>query len=206
LLDEPLSALDAHTRVAVRAELQGLLRDLGLPVVLVSHDFDDAAALADQVGVIIDGRIRQTGTPSQLVAQPADPFVASFTGANLMHGVATSSSDVTRVRLTDGTIVTTTDAGHGDIVLAVYPWDITIATDPPHDSAMNVISGPISSLAELGNRVRVTIGPITAEISAHSLDRLGLSSGRVAHASFKATGTRIVAREHSEPTDSDSGP
>jgi molybdate transport system ATP-binding protein len=57
LLDEPLSALDAHTRSTVRAELHGLLRDLGLPTVLVTHDFDDAAALADRVGVIVDGRV-----------------------------------------------------------------------------------------------------------------------------------------------------
>ena len=52
LLDEPMSALDAHTRADVRAELQELLRDLGLPAILVTHDFEDAAALADRVGVI----------------------------------------------------------------------------------------------------------------------------------------------------------
>ena len=62
---------------------------------------------------------------------------------------------------------------------------------------MNVISGPIRSMAELGNRVRVTIGPVSAEISAHSLDRLGLRPGQVAYATFKATGTRVVAKERS---------
>ena len=61
---------------------------------------------------------------------------------------------------------------------------------------MNVIGGPISSVVELGNRVRVTIGPISAEISSHSLHRLGLSLGQVAYASFKATGTRVVASKH----------
>jgi molybdate transport system ATP-binding protein len=199
LLDEPLSALDAHTKADVRSELQQLLAGLAIPVLLVTHDFDDAAALADRIGVIVDGKLRQIGTPSELVAHPSDPFVASFTGANLIRGHAVASGDVTRVQLADGTVVATTDAGHGDIVLAVYPWEITIATDPPNDSAMNVISGPIRSMAELGNRVRVTIGPISAEISAHSVSRLGLSPGQVAYASFKATGTRVVAKERSEP-------
>jgi molybdopterin-binding protein len=54
-------------------------------------------------------------------------------------------------------------------------------------------------MAELGNRVRVTIGPISAEISAHSLNRLGLSTGQHAYASFKATGTRVVAKERPGP-------
>ena len=141
--------------------------------------------------------LRQTGTPGELIARPADPSSPSFTGANLIRGRATPSSGVTRVLLTDGTVVTTTDAGDGNIVLAVYPWDITIATAPPNDSAMNVIGGPISSVVELGNRDPVyIIGPISAEISSHSLHRLGLSLGQVAYASFKATGTRVVASKH----------
>ena len=199
LLDEPLSALDAHTKADVRSELQQFLAGLQIPVLLVTHDFDDAAALADRIGVIVDGQLRQIGTPAELVAHPSDPFVASFTGANLIRGRAACSHGVTRVELADGTVVTTMDAGHGDIVLAVYPWDSTIATDAPNDSAMNVIRGPIRSMAELGNRVRVTIGPVSAEISAQSLDRLGLSTGQLAYASFKATGTRIVATERLSP-------
>ncbi len=193
LLDEPLSALDTHTKADVRTELQQLLAGLDIPVLLVTHDFEDAAALADEVGVIVDGEIRQTGTPGDLVAQPSDPFVASFTGANLLHGHAEPSGDSTRVRLRDGTVITTVGPGTGEVVLAVYPWDITVSTSAPHDSAMNLISGPIHSIAELGNRVRVTIGPVSAEITTESLHRLGLQLGDTAFASFKATGTRLVA-------------
>ena len=88
LLDEPLSALDAHTRGVVRGELAELLAELRLPTLLVTHDFEDAAALADRVGVIVEGRILQLGAAAELVAAPADAFVASFTGANLLHGIA----------------------------------------------------------------------------------------------------------------------
>jgi ABC-type sulfate/molybdate transport systems ATPase subunit len=194
LLDEPLSALDTHTKAGVRSELHDVLRGLGIPVLLVTHDFEDAAALADRVGVIVEGELRQIGAPAQLVAEPSDAFVASFTGANLLNGYGERAEGVTRVRLLDGSVVTTADEAQGAVVLAVYPWDITVSTVPPNDSAMNLISAPIRRIAELGNRIRVTIGPVSAEITAESLQRLRLQVGQPAHASFKATGTRVVAR------------
>jgi ABC-type sulfate/molybdate transport systems ATPase subunit len=193
LLDEPLAALDAHTRADVRSELRQLLAGLDIPTLLVTHDFEDAAALADHVGVIVEGELRQSGTPSELVARPADPFVASFTGANLLRGEPDGGGEGTRIRLGDGTPVTTSDHGDGAVTLAVYPWDITLSRVRPDDSAMNVISGTITTITELGNRARVTLGPISAEITIESLHRLGLEIGDDAYASFKATGTRIVA-------------
>ncbi len=69
---------------------------------------------------------------------------------------------------------------------------MTVAIAAPDDSALNVISAPIRTVTELGNRVRVTLGPLSAEITAESRARLGLEPGRLAFASFKATGTRIV--------------
>jgi ABC-type sulfate/molybdate transport systems ATPase subunit len=189
LLDEPLAALDAHTKTIVRAELQELLAGLDLPVLLVTHDFEDAAALAASVGVLVDGRLRQLGSPAELVAEPADAFVASFTGANVLQGRA----DGTRVHLADGTVLAVAEPAHGDVALAVYPWVVTVALERPHDSALNVVGGEIRSIATFGSRVRVAIGPISAEITAESLERLGLAVGRPAYASFKATGTRVVA-------------
>ncbi len=79
LLDEPMAALDPHTRGAVRDELRTTLAALALPTLLVSHDFADAAALAARVAVIEDGRIVQQGTPDALVAAPAGPFVEALT-------------------------------------------------------------------------------------------------------------------------------
>jgi molybdate transport system ATP-binding protein len=199
LLDEPLAALDAHTKTTVRAELHDLLTSLDIPVLLVTHDFEDAAALADTVSVIVDGTLRQTGAPTELVAQPADSFVAAFTGANLLHGVAEPAlNGATRVHLDDGTTVATADPASGRVVLAVYPWDITIAAEVPHDSALNVIHAPVRTIAQLGNRARLAIGPVTAEITAESLARLGIEAGQTAYATFKATGTRVVA-EHEAP-------
>jgi ABC-type sulfate/molybdate transport systems ATPase subunit len=193
LLDEPLSALDAHTKATIRVELRELLRDFALPTILVTHDFDDAAALADDVGVIVEGKLRQLATPQELVANPADTFVASLTGGNLLRGVARRQSDeLTIVRLDTGEHIFSTDSAQGDVGVVVYPWEITVGRLEHNDSALNVIAGDIRSLVHVGTRVRVQVGPITAEVTAASAEKLGLEQGGRAFASFKATGTRLV--------------
>jgi ABC-type sulfate/molybdate transport systems ATPase subunit len=193
LLDEPLSALDAHTKDAVRLELQELLHAFELPTLIVTHDYEDAAALAGTVGVLVEGQLRQLGSPAELVSQPKDPFVASFTGANLMRGHAQLLDDgLTLVRLESGEIVYSTDTAYGEVGVVVYPWDVSIGRIHADDSALNLVRGEIASVTQVGNRVRVRVGPLTAEVTAASAERLELARGGVAVASFKATGTRLV--------------
>jgi ABC-type sulfate/molybdate transport systems ATPase subunit len=195
LLDEPLSALDAHTKVAVRGELQELLRDFGLPTVLVTHDYEDAAALAGRVGVIVDGTLRQLGSPRDLVSHPADGFVAAFTGANLLRGIARAGErGLTEVMLETGETVFSTDEARGAVDVVVYPWEILLSRTHAEDSAQNVIYGEIRSIMHVGNRVRVRVGPVVAEVTDASIAQLGLEVGMQAVASFKATGTKLVAR------------
>ena len=193
LLDEPLSALDAHTKAGVRAELRQLLRELAMPTVLVTHDFEDAAALADLVGVLVDGKLRQVAPPHDLVSRPRDAFVALFTGANLLHGNARPfGDDLTGVKLESGETVYSTDLAEGSVGVVVYPWDVSVARLQHEDSAMNTIRGEITSVVEIGNRVRVSIGPITADVTVASVERLELARGGEAFATFKATATRLV--------------
>jgi len=196
LLDEPLSALDAHTRRRVRGELREVLGELGLPTLMVTHDFEDATSLADRVGVLVDGRLLQVGSPSELVASPADAFVAGFTGANLLRGVASASSNgLTEVALDAGFTAYSADEARGRVALAVYPWEISVAREAPDDSAVNHLRAPIASIVTLGNRARVRIGPVTAEVTTQSAERLGLREGEVVVASFKATGARLLSVE-----------
>ncbi len=193
LLDEPLSALDAHTKAAVRIELHELLRDLRLPTILVTHDFDDAAALADRVGVIVDGRILQSGTAAELVAAPADPFVASFTGATLLTGTAAvGANGLTEVVLDAGGTAWSTDPGTGRVGVAVYPWEVSLSRELPSDSAVNHIRATVASVVPIGNRARVRVGPLVAEVTAASAERLRLVEGEIVVASFKATATRLL--------------
>ena len=193
LLDEPLAALDAQTRAAVRGELRELLAGLELPTVLVTHDYEDAAALAGRVGVLVEGRIVQEGTPAELIAAPATPFVADFVGANLLLGNASARPDgLTDVTLDDGTRIVSADGARGRVGVVVYPWEVAVARALPEDSTLNHVRAPIASLVPVGNRVRVRVGPLTAEITAASGSRLELREGEPAVASFKATGTRLV--------------
>ncbi len=193
LLDEPLAALDAHTKADVRVELQELLRGFELPTLIVTHDYEDAAALADTVGVIVDGDLRQLGSPRDLVSQPRDPFVASLTGANLLRGRAQRvENGLTGVRLESGELVYSTDPGDGEVGVVVYPWDVSVGRVQAEDSAMNLLRGEIASIVHLGNRVRVRVGPLTAEVTSASAERLELARGGPAFVSFKATGTRLV--------------
>ena len=127
LLDEPLSALDARTRAGAARELAGVLRDLEVPALLVTHDFAEAAQLGDRVGVIDAGKVIQEGTPTELAAAPRSAFVADFTGAVVLTGVAGAGADgLTRVELDGGGTVTSTDGGEGPVAVSVYPWEIAI--------------------------------------------------------------------------------
>jgi molybdate transport system ATP-binding protein len=194
LLDEPLSALDAHTRDSVRLELQGLLRELGLPTLLVTHDFEDAAALADRIGVVLDGQLLQVGRAPELVASPADPFVASLTGGNLLPGLARPGRNgLTEVELDGGELVLSTEQGAGRVGVIVQPWEVTLARVAlVQESALNHVRGSVASLVPSGNRVRVRVGPLTAEVTAASAERLRLAPGEPVVASFKATAARLV--------------
>jgi molybdenum ABC transporter ATP-binding protein len=195
LLDEPMAALDPHTRGSVRAELHDLLRELALPALLVTHDFEDAAALADRVGVLAEGRLRQIGTPADLLGSPADPFVARLAGANVLSGVAARTAHgLTGILLDAGPTIFAADAGSGKTDVVVYPWDVSLAREAPDDSALNHIRDEIVSLTPLGNRARVRLKLLTAEVTTASIERLELRPGDRVVASFKATQARLLSR------------
>ena len=193
LLDEPLSALDAHTRLVVRGELRELLESFDLPTLLVTHDYEDAAALAGRIGVLVEGSLLQIGTPEELIAAPADPFVASFTGGNLLRGLAArGDGGLTLVRLDDGTELVSADEVYGAVGVIVYPWDVSLSRAPIAGSALNHVQRAVTSIVPVGNRVRVRVGPLSAELTALSAEQLALRRGEDVHATFKATATRLV--------------
>jgi molybdate transport system ATP-binding protein len=160
---------------------------------LVTHDFEDAAALADRIGVVLDGKLLQMGTAAELVLEPADPFVASLTGSVLLPGRARAGPDgLTEVELDDGTLVYSAERGVGRVGVIVHPWEITLARSAPTDSARNHLRAPIAAVVPDGDRVRVRVGPLTAEITAAAARELELAPGVPVVASFKATGARLV--------------
>jgi molybdate transport system ATP-binding protein len=200
LLDEPLAALDSPGRARARRELAKVLRELDVPVVLVTHDFMEAAMLGDEVAVIDGGHVVQRGSADQLAAGPQSAFVADFSGASVLTGTARRADDgLTRVELDGGGVVTSTAAASGPVVVAVHPWEVSIE---PVDtgatgSATNRLAVEVISIVIVGNRARVGLAapqPLVAEITHASAQRLGLVTGVRVTASWKAAATQILPR------------
>jgi ABC-type sulfate/molybdate transport systems ATPase subunit len=137
LLDEPLAALDAHTRRVVRDELAAELRALAIPTLLVTHDFADATALADRVAVIVDGTLRQLATPRLLVERPADRFVVALTGGSV---VAVDGREV-----------------------AVYPWEVAVR---PGLGPAGSLRGTVTATSVEAGRLRVRVGAWIGEATS----------------------------------------
>jgi molybdate transport system ATP-binding protein len=188
LLDEPLSALDPATRGSVASELSAILREADVPAIVVTHSYEEAVTLAGRVAVLEEGRVVQQAVPEELLAAPASPFVAEFAGTNYLPGTASGST----VTLDRGGVVEVAAAAYGRVAVLVAPWEITLAHRRPDDSARNALSGPIERVVPLGNRVRVVLAGITAEITPESAERLALRPGVEAVASWKATSTRLL--------------
>ena len=200
LLDEPLSALDAATRASAGRELAAVLRDAGVPAVLVTHDFTEAATLGDRVGVLDRGRVVQLGTATELAARPASAFVADFTGAVVLTGVARQDAGgLTVVALDGGGALHAVEPGEGPVAVTVFPWEITLHA-PGHGgdgSARNHLEAEVVSVATIGNRVRVGLlagQPFVAEVTPPAAAELRLAPGARVSAAFKAAGTRVVPR------------
>jgi molybdenum ABC transporter ATP-binding protein len=197
LLDEPLSALDARTRASAGRQLKEVLAQSDVPTVVVTHDFNEAALLGDEIAVVDRGRILQQGTASELAAAPANGFVADFTGAVVLTGTASPGPDgLTAIDLGHATILST-ESGSGRVAASVYPWEIELSPpDAPHGgSAQNRLAARVVSSTTIANRVRVTVDagqPLTAEITSPGARSLDLAVGRPVVATWKAAATRVT--------------
>jgi molybdate transport system ATP-binding protein len=196
LLDEPLAALDPRTRAHAARELRAILASVSAPTLLVTHDFDEAAALGDEVAILDNHRIVQRGPASQLAARPASAFVADLTGAVVLTGHASSGpGGLTAVALDGGGQIFSTDEGQGAVGASVHPWDIALAATAPAGSTNNHLPARVESVTTIGNRARVGLHaaqPLAAEITAASAERLHLHPGSLVVATWKATATRLV--------------
>jgi molybdate transport system ATP-binding protein len=190
LLDEPLAALDAGTRGAVRRDLRTHLATFPGMRILVTHDPVDAYALADRVAVIEGGRIVQSGTLAEVTAHPRSRYVADLVGLNLVAGQVEAGVLTTG----SGALVVIADAVSGPSFAVIRPHSIALVRDTPTGSARNVWEGTITGVDRLGDRVRVGVDgvlPLTAEITATSLESLALRPGDRVHASVKATDIEV---------------
>ena len=180
LLDEPLAALDVESRSRIRLELRDVLRRLGIPTVVVSHDFDDARVLGDRIAAMDRGRVVQIGTAAELAAYPEDEFVATLTGTNL--------ADVSR-------------NGSGAQWIAFDPWSARLSAIPTGSPLE--WRGEIIDLRPLGANVRVALRgsqDIRVDVEAVEAARAGYRVGSVVFASVAANAVRRApTRKGSKP-------
>ncbi len=199
LLDEPLSALDARVRVALRQEIRALHERLGVTTILVTHDQEEALSMADRIVVMNDGRIEQIGTPEEIYSTPASPFVADFIGVmNFMQGEIFSSGTV---RIGENSINCETgniQNGH-KVRLTVRPEDILCRTDSTSDQSvsLNSFAVKVESLEFLGSFCRLILsgpegfGKLKADLSTQQVHELRVTQGSSLTAEFPSRNLRI---------------
>ncbi|GAA1853382.1 ABC transporter ATP-binding protein [Asanoa iriomotensis] len=188
LLDEPLSALDAKVRIQLRDEIRRIQLEVGTTTLFVTHDQEEALALADRVGVMRAGRLEQIGSPEDIYRSPATGFVAEFVGLSnrfaghvkdggvevldtrlpLMNPGAVSSGPATALVRPESVEVTADPAGAGRVVAVSFLGPLSRVTVTLPDDTLVVAQVSSARLADLppGTAVRVTLLPVPVVVSA----------------------------------------
>ncbi|MFG2948279.1 ABC transporter ATP-binding protein [Streptomyces adustus] len=189
LLDEPLAALDARTRLEVRGRLRRHLAEFEAVAVLVTHDPLDAMVLADRLVVVEDGRVVQEGAPTDIARRPRTDYIAQLVGLNLYRG----RSDGHTVRLDAGPAITITEALSGEVFVAFPPNAVTLYRERPiGSSARNLWRCEVVGLETHGDRIRADLAgelPIAADLTTVAAAELDLHPGAAVWATVKATQT-----------------
>ena len=202
-LDEPFDALDSPTRQALLEDFEGVLRETRVTTVMVTHDRNEALVLADRIAVLMNGSIRQLGTPQEVFGSPADEDVASFVEAgNILPGVVGEQSEgLVSVNVDGQHLEAVSNLPFGTKVTAyVHYEDITlaaIATQIPRTSARNYVRGRIARVFRLGAQVKVTVDcgfVLASVITRRSWEELGLRTGDEVAAYFKASSVRLIPK------------
>ena len=195
LVDEPLSALDLETRESVQQELRQLHKALGITILHVTHDFEEAISLGNRIAVIGEGRLMQVGTPEEIFRHPNSEFVARFAMTrNIFLGEAERKSSGDTVFKVDGTefiIAADVDGTHH---ASIRPEDILISTEPVRSSARNCFPGTITHIADKGSTLYVTVSippELSCLITRHSFEEMELHEGKEVYLTFKASSINL---------------
>ncbi|PIX26333.1 MAG: ABC transporter ATP-binding protein [Deltaproteobacteria bacterium CG_4_8_14_3_um_filter_45_9] len=203
LLDEPFASLDPLTRDALIEDLEHILRQTQTTAILATHDRMEALRLSDRIAVMNAGKILQIGSPSEVMNQPVDEFVASFVGVEtILSGRVIKRNGGTFVASVEGREIEAVGDAHLEdaVILCIRPENVTLSTQPFKEgsSARNVVPGRIVKITPLGfyQKVQLDCGfLLVAYITNHSLEELSLIEGKEVRASFKATAVTVIRKE-----------
>ncbi len=200
LLDEPLSALDAKVRAHLRLELKQLQEQLGVTMIMVTHDQEEALSIADRIVVMNVGVVEQVGTPGDIYDNPATRFVADFIGAmNFFPGVMASPG---RVKI-GGLDIACKPNGHAagqNVTVAIRPEDVQIVA-PGEARPANEVDTEIGAMEFLGSHVRMRLTnsnlgstPLLIQLSQHQIRHLTVAPGSPLAIRFPQESVRVFDR------------
>lgn len=200
LLDEPFGAIDPATRHTLRRDLRQLHEREGITTVQVTHDFDDALRMGDQVLILERGRIAQQGTPEEVFRYPASTFVARFVGiGNILGGTVTPAGPggpPFAARFRSGPLEFDVVADRaGSMHAIIRPEDILLSRSPAASSARNRLPGTVVRLERTGpvTYVHLDVGrPLVAAITTESAREMALAVGDSLTATFKTMAVHLV--------------
>jgi len=208
LLDEPTANLDPVSAELIEDLILKINREFKTTIILSTHDMIQGQRLADRIGVIMDGKLVQTGTSTDIFYQPRGQKIARFVGIEAITGgiVVENTSGHALIRVKDTCIEALTGIGADRrVALYIRPEEVTLTpTDslPPKSSVRNQIPGRITKMVPSGPFIRVTVEctiPITALITRRSCTELGLSLGSLVTAGVKATAIHVLPDEGGKP-------
>jgi molybdate transport system ATP-binding protein len=201
LLDEPLAALDVPTRDEIRQPLKRLLAQLGIPIVLVTHDRLDALALATRVVVVDEGQVIQAGPIAEVFAAPMNAQVARMVGVEtIVSGIVTACGDGVCAVAVGSAIVRGVGTARADtaVDICIRAEDVTLfGSEPTAASAQNLWRGRVVTITDAGGIWRVAIDCgfiLTALVTRSAGDALQLAEGGEVWAAVKATAVTTLAR------------
>lgn len=196
LLDEPLSALDTGTRMAMHAELRRIHQTFGTTILHITHHFEDVFALADRIAVMQEGTIEQIGKPEEVFSRPVNEFVAGFVGmGNIFRGQVEEQKDgLLKIRVGE-TLIIAIGEGNGEVLLTIRPEVIIISREPVHSSAQNCLLAIVTDIGITGPLIRITVDisvPLLIVLTRQSFSELEIVIGHKYYVTFKASSVHVI--------------
>jgi tungstate transport system ATP-binding protein len=202
MLDEPFGGLDTPTRMRLLEDFQALRAEAGTTTIFVTHDLDEALYLGNQVAVLLNGRLRQCGSPHEVFSAPDDPEVASFVGMETVLPGEVSARQDGRVQvIVNGIRLEAVGDLHPgrQVLFCLRPEDISLwpSEDIPPSSARNRLKGRVQKVIPQGPLARVQVDcgfPLLALVTRSSASEMNLEEGKLIGASFKASAVHLIPR------------
>ena len=203
LLDEPTANLDPVSTAKIEQLISYVARQRNTTMIMATHDMSQGQQLADRIGVLLDGRLVQTGNATDIFRSPQNEEVAHFVGMeNIIEGVIIANNEgIAAVNIGGNAIQAVSNYPAGKEVYAcIRPEDITLALSSTQSSARNSFQAKVTQVTFLGplSRVEINCGfRLVSLVTKISAEDLNLQVGREVYATFKATGVHIMGKEAS---------